>query len=396
MGIAVVHVPHFYVKTARRNDPALNKKPIIIGETPEGKGSVIDFSPDLEGRGIVPSMAIRDACRLCIDAVFVPFRRKECTLLWKEILFSLGDITLRMESPGPGTAFLDITKLPKLYKSEDQLSCAAMQLMGDQFSLSVKTGVSNSRFVAFQAALIASPHVKIIAPGKEKEFLSSLGIDRLPVPPETKERLNLLGLTTLGHIRAFPLAALLAQFGTVGRGLWELSKGIETRGRIHGSYTVSEIEEVIICVTAAHSREQIKTSLKGLLDKLCGELEHVGMACRTIKLIFFLQNKTCLEKHVVFHSPEAQSEDILRRIMAGLEWVALESPVHMISVRASALSPRAGMQEGLFRVRSDVSKGLRDASGFLKTKYGGMPVVRVIEKNVNTLIPDERFVFVEP
>jgi DNA polymerase-4 len=395
MRIACVHIPHFYVQAARRNNPALRGKSIIIGGTPEGKGNVVDFSADLEGGGIFPSMPIRDAYRLCIDAVPVPFRRKEYALFWKEILFSLGGITLRMEAPEAGTAFLDITNSPGLCRSEDRFSLAVVELMGDQFALSVKIGIGSSRFVASQAALHASPHALILSPAKEKEFLLPIGVDRLPVSPEIKKRLALLGLRTLGHIGRLPISALLSQFGAPGRVMWELANGVETQGRIHGALTPSEIGEDMVCDGAIYSREQIRAALKDLLDKLCRELETAGVACRTIGLVFSLQNKTSLERHFVFHSPEACRDAMLRRIMAGLEWVKLESPVRMMSVCASALSLRAGRQEGLFRVKPDFSEGLSAAGSFLKTKYGCIPVVRVVEKDANTLVPDERFVFVE-
>jgi hypothetical protein len=47
-------------------------------------------------------------------------------------------------------------------------------------------------------------------------------------------------------------------------------------------------------------------------------------------------------------------------------------------------------------MHSERTRSISNASSFLKTKYGYAPVVKIAEKNINTLIPDDRFIFVEP
>jgi hypothetical protein len=89
-------------------------------------------------------------------------------------------------------------------------------------------------------------------------------------------------------------------------------------------------------------------------------------------------------------------DDMLRRIMAGLEGLELASPVRIMSVRAGALVNYGGKQEKLFRSRTGMGKSMTEVRGFLKTKYGSMPLARVVENDSGTLLPDDRFIFVEP
>jgi DNA polymerase IV len=396
MRAASVYIPHFYVELARLKDPELTGIPLIIGGRPEENGCVVDCSEEPAKQGVFPSMPLKDAYRLCTDALFVPFKKREYAHAWEEVLSALAGISLRIKSREPGTAFLDITRLPGIYKSEGQLASVAVQLVFDRFHLRAKVGVGNSRFISFEAALSASQDVLNIGPGKEKEFLSLLSVERLPIPGEVRERLHLLGLHTLGQVSSFPLSALTSQFGATGKVMWELAAGIEEQVRIPCAFPVTDIDQEMVCDTAVYSKEQLMTALAELLEKLCRELEDEGMACRTIKLVFDLQNKTFFERQFVFKSPTACKEEMLRRVMSGLEQIELPSPVQIISIRASGLVSYGGKQEKLFRVRSGFPKGLNDISGFLKTKYGSMPVVRVVEKDTNTLLPDERFIFVEP
>ncbi len=82
--------------------------------------------------------------------------------------------------------------------------------------------------------------------------------------------------------------------------------------------------------------------------------------------------------------------------MAGLENIELPSPIQIMSVRASSLVNYGGKQEKLFRLRSGLSGNIAEISGFLRTKYGTMPVGRVIKNDSSTLLPDDRYVFVDP
>ena len=397
MRAACIYIPHFYVQIARLTAPGLAGRPLIIGEGSEEKGRVVDCSEEAARLGAFPSMPLKDAYRLCTNALFVPLNQRECGHAWEEVLCALAGISLRIESGGPGTAFLDITRLPKLYKSEEQLISAAVRLVLDQFHFGVKAGVGNSRFIACEAALSAPLHdMLIIRQGGEKKFLSPLSVEKLPIPTEVRERLHLLGLHTVGQIGAFPLSAFTSQFGAIGKAMWRIAAGLEEQARIPCAFPVPDIDQEMVCDAAIYSREQIRAALAELLQKLCRELEEEGLACRTIKLVFDLQNKTFFDRQFVFKSATANKEEMLRRIMNGLEQAELPSPVRIISIRASGLAAYGGRQEKLFRTGTDFSKGLGDISGFLKTKYGSMPVVRVVENDVNTLLPDERFIFVEP
>ena len=96
------------------------------------------------------------------------------------------------------------------------------------------------------------------------------------------------------------------------------------------------------------------------------------------------------------HDPVVHKDDMLRRIMAGLEGIELASPVKIMSVRAGSLVNYYGKQEKLFRNLAVIEKSMKDIKGFLKTKYGSMPLTRVVRSDSSTFLPDDRFIFVEP
>jgi DNA polymerase IV len=396
MRVACLYIPHFYCQIEYRKDPSLRNKPVVIVGMPEERGFIMDCSEELTQRGVLPSMPLKDAYHLCYDAIPVLARRKEYGTIWEDILSSVAGITLRIEPKEPGTVFLDITRLPGMFKSEEQIARALTGMVSEQFGLDVKMGIGNSRFLSGEAASSASDDVRVIPPGMERDFLAPVRIGRLQVPDDIRERLDLLGLDSLGQIGAFTFSALTSQFGTAGKELWETANGVGDRDRIPCAFTITDIDREMVCEGPVHSRQEIKAALLELLDGLCLELEELGKACRTIKLVFDLENRTFFEKEFFMHGPTAHKDDMLRRIMAHLEGAGLASPVRIMSVRAGALVNYAGKQEKLFRNRTRIERSMKEVRGFLKTKYGSMPLVRAVRNDSGTLLPDDRFIFVEP
>lgn len=396
MRVACFHVPHFYCQIEYLKDPSLRGKPVAIIGMPEERGFIMDCSDELAQRGVTPSMPLKDAYHLCYDATPILARRKEYGAIWEEVLSSIAGITLRIEPKEAGTVFLDITRLPGMFKSEEQIARALTGMVSGKFGLDVRVGVGNSRFLSYEAASSASADTRVVAPGMERDFLSSVGIDSLPVPYDIRERLHLLGLGSLGQIGAFTFSALTSQFGTAGKELWEMANGVGDRDRIPCAFSITDIDREMICDGPVHSLQEIRAALLDLLDGLCLELEELGKACRTIKLVFDLENRTFFEKDFFMHGPTAHKDDMLRRIMAGLQGIELASPVRIMSVRAGALVNYGGKQEKLFRGRTGIEKSMKEIRGFLKTKYGSMPLARIARNDSGTLLPDDRFIFVEP
>ncbi|MCK9226940.1 MAG: hypothetical protein PHT96_06800 [Syntrophorhabdaceae bacterium] len=395
MRVACFYIPHFYCQIEYLKDPSLRSRPVVIIGMPEERGFIMDCSEELTQRGIVPSMPLKDAYHLCYDATPVLARRKEYGSIWEDVLSSIAGITLRIEPKEAGTVFLDITRLPGMFKSEEQIACALTGMVAGKFGLDVRVGIGNSRFLSYEAASSASADTRVVAPGTERDFLSSVGTDRLPVPDDIRERLYLFGLDSLGHISAFTFSALTSQFGATGKELWEMANGVGDQDRIPCAFSITDIDREIVCENPVYLQE-IKAALLDLLDGLCLELEELGKACHTIKLVFDLENRTFFEKQFFMHDPVVHKDDMLRRIMAGLEGIELASPVKIMSVRAGSLVNYYGKQEKLFRNLAVIEKSMKDIKGFLKTKYGSMPLTRVVRSDSSTFLPDDRFIFVEP
>lgn len=314
--------------------------------------------------------------------------------LWDDILSSLKSFTIRIESPVPGTAYLDVTKPLQIYTDEEVLGLSIIQMILMSFHLEAQVGVSNSRFTAHGAALFGTA-ISIVPPGKEKEFLGPLPMEALPLEEEIKERLKLLGLSTCRKIARLSRAALLSQFGATGKEMWDLVNGVQDKSRIPPVRTVTCLEREDVFDAPMETTAQLHGCVATIVEEMASELAHLKKRCRRLKIVLHVRNAPSLQRIFTFHVPTSSGEEMARRILYDLEQVTLEGPVTGVFLAAHVLSPREVIQDNLFRPRPLSFEKLKNVRGYLRAKYGAIPLARVAEEDEHTFLPEKRYRFVE-
>lgn len=404
MRIACVYIPHFFVQIERLRIPRLKKRPVVIGGSPDDKASVIDCSEEAVAQGVRPGMELREAYHLCPKATFLTFDRELAEEVWEGVLYMLGAFSLRMEPKEEGLVYLDISKALKLYANEEYLASAIVEVLFQEFRLGIRIGVGNSRFIAEQAALCAPRSALVIRPGTEREFLSCLSVDRLPVEEEIKERLRLLGLHRLGKVAALSRQALLSQFGSVGAGISDIVQGVEDRKQIFKRYGTTPVVREVVGDAPFETVEQFTAALDPVLAEISAELKKMGRVCRKIKLTLAFRTRKSIERTFVLKKPTAETDEMRARLVNGLSGlygpdgsghITTGGPITGFIVTASDLSVGENMQEQLFRKRQALREKLKGVKGYLEAMYGHTPLFMVREGEGHSLLPERRFVFSE-
>ena len=355
MRIACVYIPHFHVQIESVGSPEFKKRLVVIGGTPDERTSVVDCSEEAAGKGVYIGMPLRDAYHICPEAAFLTFDKDLSEGVWEEMLYLLGAITLRMEPKGQGLVYLDITKALKLYASEEYVSSTIVAAMRDAFQVKAKVGVGNSRFIAEQAALCAPKQILVVRPGTEKEFVSSLQVDRLPVDEEIKERLRLLGLRRLEKVAGLSRQALISQFGKEGKRISDIVDGAEDKRQIFKRDRAVSLGREVVGDIPFETMEQVTGALGSALAELSSELKKMGKVCRKLKVTLNLQGRKQgrqdknLERTFVLKNPTAEAKEMLARVIDRLDGMVVENPVTGFMLSVSDLSADAGRQEYLFR-----------------------------------------------
>jgi protein ImuB len=167
-------------------------------------------------------MALRQAEHLCPQAVFV-LPDEEATVRIRELISTaLYDLAPVVEVRDEGVAWLDVGGVA----TAGQSIRAARHRLAKAIGREPRLGLAPGPFTARLAAARARPG-RMLAVADAREFLAPLPSRELPLDAEQLERLDLLGLRTLGDVAAIGPRELESQLGRDGRRAVLLARGAE-------------------------------------------------------------------------------------------------------------------------------------------------------------------------
>ena len=395
MRVACVWLPHFPTAVERRKSPALNRRAVVIGETTEQRGAVLDCSTEAEGQGLRVGMPLRQALGLCPSASFLPPDLPRYGDAFDQILRALETVSPLVEPATLGCAFVGLEGLNGHYRDEMALGDALAQAVGHACSLMSSVGLAEGKFTARVAATVsAAGEVCLVPKGQEKKFLAPIDVCLLPCSRDTLRHLGLFGLRTVGDLASLPLGAAQAQFGSEGRRIWELAQGIDGEP-LRPLRREESIREHLAFYAPLISREALVTAGRQLLTRLLGQPAMNGRVARRMTLRALLSDGRCWERAVVFREATADQEQMLCVLRTAIETAPLTAPIEELSIELSGFAGETGKQEGFFsgngRQRRQVAESIRQ----LKARYGRSPVAQVVEVEPWSRIPERRHALID-
>jgi DNA polymerase-4 len=199
--------------------PDLYGRPVVIGEWEE---HVVAVSEEALPFGVLPGMPLRQAEHLCPNATFLPPAPDAAARLREMIASALYDLAPTVEVRGEGIAWLDVTAVPKPGESIREARRRLRAATGREPRLGLAPGPFSARI----AAARARPG-RLMSIEDARTFLAPLPSHELPLNEEQLERLDLLGLRTLGAVAALGPRELESQLGLEGRHAVLLAQGLE-------------------------------------------------------------------------------------------------------------------------------------------------------------------------
>jgi nucleotidyltransferase/DNA polymerase involved in DNA repair len=206
-----------HLELAKRRD--LYGGPVVVGEWEE---HVVAASEEAMPFGVQPGMPLRQAEHLCPHATFIAPDRDAAARLRELISSALYDLAPVVEVHVEGIAWLDVNGVVKPGESIREARRRLRTAIGREPRL----GLAPGPFSARVAAARARPG-RLVQVEDARAFLAPLSSRELPLDEEQLERLDLLGLRTLGAVAAIGPRELESQLGRAGRHAVLLARGAE-------------------------------------------------------------------------------------------------------------------------------------------------------------------------
>jgi DNA polymerase-4 len=217
----------FFAAIEQTIHPALKGKPVIVGGRPDSRGVVSTCSYEARNYGVHSAMPMKQAYRLCPQAVFVDTSGEKYSYMAVQVLNIMKNYSPLVEPVSIDEAFADITGIHKRYGGPENVALKIKKDIKEQLGLTASIGIAPNRFVAKMASSSNKPDgLVVIIPDKVKQFLWGRPVEHLwGVGPKSTEALKRIGISTIADLANTPEVKLKSMFGIVGPALVRMANG---------------------------------------------------------------------------------------------------------------------------------------------------------------------------
>lgn len=389
--VACVWLPQLPLRVEVLRRPAWDGRPLVLGGAPGERKTVRLCSPEAEQAGIRPGLPLREVLALCPDAVVLQPDPVPTAAVLEEVLAGLQRVSPAVEPAGE-QMFLDLRGLEALYRGD--LAALEGAIRAEIPSLlRPRIGVARSKFAASVAAQMAPPSGRRVVPTHETAaFLAPLPISYLPFDPDMVQRLDLLGLRTIGDLARLPFPAVQAEFGPSGARAWHLARARDDEPIVPRRYSPSAQASLRFDDPPA-SVEAVVAALDQLLAHTFANPALQGRSARQLRLRALLTDGTSWERLLTFKEALSDRQAARRALKGKLELQngLLPAPIEELSLELLGLGGEVAKQAGLFAARGRQFGQIAEAARQLRARYGRVPLYHAVEMEPWSRIPERRW-----
>ena len=378
----------FYASIEQRDHPELRGRPVIVGAN-SARGVVSAASYEARKYGVRSAMPGFRAHALCPDGVFLPPNMARYAEVSEQVHAVFAEFTPEIEPIALDEAFLDITGSERLFGGPLQLATQLKQRVRDRTDLAVTVAVAPNKLVAKIACTLAKPDgLRVVAAHEVRALLAPLPLRRLwGVGPVLAQKLERLGLKTLGELVSYDTTQLARELGERAAELQALAAGHDERPVVSSRVAKSIGEENTFEVNIIE-RELVSAALTAHADEVARRLRRSGYVGHTITLKIKLgQARTRRAARIPGEDGDEPVYPLLTRAKtlrlptddgAVIRKVALElwdaakisEPVRLLGVSISQLSATQQSQLDLFADSARPKRQLGVALDAIRERFG--------------------------
>ncbi len=389
--IACALIPRFTLLAVVEGRRELLLRPMALAPEPGGPQAVGEASGPAEAFGVHAGMRLGEALARCPELALVPPDPERAETAWEDALRRLEEIGAAVEPGRPGEAFFEAGGLRGLYGTVER----ALRRARDAIGPPVRLGAGRTRLVAYAAAKRSRPRrAPVVVPAATtRSFLAPLPVSLLRerlddewARVDLPDKLERLGIGSLGQLAALPDAAIADRFGRPGLVALRMARGDEAplRPRRAPEDLAEGIE-----LGEAISGPRLERVVALLVDRLLANPARRGRSLRRVRLSVRLAGGGGWRDEAALRAASADRERLLLALVAKLG--AIPGPVVSLTLRALEMGPAGGDQatideNGAAGRRRRLAEAVRQA----RAAAGRDAVLRVVDADAESRVPERR------
>ena len=401
-------LPTFELRLELLRSPELDTTSVALLSPGESiRSKIWQVSERAHVTGVRPGQSISQAVSLCPSLTLLEPDPAHYNAAVESMLDLLSELTPIVEPAGRGRVFLGMDGLDRLLGSpSNQVSLALRSLFRifpPPLVAATRAGMAPGKFGAWVASASARSGEPVIV--KEAElgsFLAHCPVNTLPVNPLIIQRLERLGVESLGDLRRLPESSLISQFGEEGRKalMWATGRRIDPVRPWHHSKPIRVSLEFTNPVGLT---ETLYTALDRLIELALSRPARRDRSVVSVRVGAHFEGGGSWFVEAVLKKPTTQRERIASPLRMKMEISPPPKAVVTLFIEFTQFGA-SSTQTALFDRKRDggrtlagrsltqeeVPDSLRDAIKELKLRLGCSPLYRVVEVDPWSRIPERR------
>jgi DNA polymerase IV (DinB-like DNA polymerase) len=281
-----IDMDHFFTAVEEREHPEYKGKPVIVGANPkEGKGRGVVSTCNYEARkfGVRSGMPISKAWKLCPEAIYLPVNYELYVKVSNEIMNILREYSDKFEQWGIDEAFLDVTSKVRDYAEAETLARLVKKEIYEREKLTCSIGIGPNKLVAKIASDFQKPDgLTVVKDDETESFLAPLPVRKLLwVGRKTEQKLETLGVKTIGDLAHYDPAVLAEDFGVMGTQIYLMAHGID-KSEVEERGEIKSISRDITFEEDTSDFSLIMNTLDKLSEEVCNDAIRQNLYFKTV------------------------------------------------------------------------------------------------------------------
>ena len=365
--IAHFDLDSFFVSVEMLQDPSLLGKAVVVGGSRD-RGVVTTCSYEARKFGVRSAMPMRRAMELCPHAIIVKSSYGQYAKYSAWVTNIIAANAPLYEKASIDEFYIDLTGMDTFFNPLEW-TIRLRQTIMDETGLPISFGLATNKLVAKIATDEAKPNGYLfVTPGKEKEFLAPLPVEKLGgVGKKSHQTLLGLGIYTIGDILRYDAGLLEKALGKWGTQLVRQANGL--------SDSVVSPHRESKSISAENTFEENTSDLEILLAQLVGQAERVSYELRQEKkfatcvaIKFRNANFETSTRQITIPATIADSDIIKAATDLFTKLYVPGTMVRLLGVRLAGLTD-TGAQTNLFDNKTE-QHALYEAIDSVKNKFG--------------------------
>lgn len=328
----------FYASVEKRDNPALEGKPLIIGGGRRGVVSTACYVARI--RGVRSAMPMFQALKLCPDAIIVKPRMAAYVEASRAIRAMMEDLTPAIQPLSLDEAFMDLSGTQRMHGAPPAVMLARLiRRMRSELGLTGSIGLSHNKFLAKIASDLDKPHgFSVIGKAETESFLHDKPVRLIwGVGNAAQASLDKAGIRSFADLKRWDKQDLIARFGAMGDRLWHLARGIDAR-RVTAHEPMKSISNETTFNDDTADPDILDGHLWRMAEKVSDRAKAKDLAGRVVTLKLKRANHSTLTRRLSLHSPTQMADTIYRTARALFDQVGNEGPYRLLGCGISDLT----------------------------------------------------------